>query len=249
MKYNFPPCVYAETLLELPKLSELDIRVAKQYLPMIVEYYSQRLLLDEKAHDYLYVKYGISPLVSRHYSLGYSDRTLGAEFSHTNFAEREILRGSLKRLRLFRGSGHEAFVGCVVVPILVGESITGFYAERIARVCRNAKPFYRVRFEENCLFVTLNFEGQRDAYFCDSPLAAIQLCGLINKPAFATDRSFELNDQECEYMRKLGVQDIIILKPANTLASDMSKVRKKLTLAGFRSRIEPNFLEVKYGKA
>ena len=49
MKPNFPPCVYAETLLELPNLSASDVHVSEQYLPMIAEYYKQRLLMSQKA--------------------------------------------------------------------------------------------------------------------------------------------------------------------------------------------------------
>ena len=67
--------------------------------------------------DYLDAGYGVSSVVAQQHSIGYSDRSLGLELPSTKDDAGEILRGSLKRLRLFKGTGHEAFRGCIVVPL------------------------------------------------------------------------------------------------------------------------------------
>ena len=249
MKPNFPPCVYAETLLELPNLSASDVHVSEQYLPMIAEYYKQRLLMSQKALSHLETGYGISSVVAKEHSIGYSDRSLGLELPSTKDGAGEILRGSLKRLRLFKGTGHEAFRGCIVVPVLAGDSIAGFYAERIERARRHAKAHYFIRLYPHCLFATSQCDGQPEVYLCASPLHAIQLEGAIHQPGFATDPSFNTSDEDCAHLMGAGVNSVIVVAQSDTAPEHLKQLAKKLKKFGLKYRTIDNFSEVTYGTA
>ncbi|WP_218396950.1 hypothetical protein [Alteromonas lipotrueae] len=249
MKPNFPPCVYAETLLELPNLSASDLHVSAQYLPMIMEYYRQSLLLSQKALDYLDANYGISSVVAQSYRIGYSDRSLGLELPSTKNGAGEILRGSLKRLRLFKGTGHEAFRGCIVVPVMSGDSIAGFYAERIDRARRHAKAHYFIRLYSHCLFATSQCDGQPEVYLCASPLHAIQLEGSIHQPVFATDPSLNISDDDCAHLMGAGVNSVIVVAQSDTAPEHLKQLAKKLKKFGLKYRKIDNFSEVTYGTA
>lgn len=249
MKPNFPPCVYAETLLELPNLSASDVHVSEQYLPMIMEYYRQSLLLSQKALDYLDANYGISSVVAQSYCIGYSDRSLGLELPSPRENAGEILRGSLKRLRLFKGTGHEAFRGCIVVPVMSGDSIAGFYAERVDRARRHAKAHYFVRLCPHCLFATSQCDGQPEVYLCASPLHAMQLAESIHKPVFATDPSFNTSDEDCAHLVGAGVNSVIVVAQFNTESEHLKQLARKLKKFGLKYRKIDNFSEVTYGTA
>ncbi|WP_046005453.1 hypothetical protein [Pseudoalteromonas rubra] len=249
MKSNFPPCVYAETLLELPNLSASDTHVAEQYLPMIVEYYKQSLLTHQKALSYLETVYGISSAVALEHSIGYSDRSLGLELPSAKDNAGEILRGSLKRLRVFKGTGHEAFRGCIVVPVMSGDSIAGFYAERINRVCRKAKSQYFVRLYPHCLFATSQCDDHPEVYLCASPLLAIQLTESIHQPAFATDHSFNARDEDCAYLAGAGVDRVIVVAQSHTAPEHLKQLTRRLKKFDLKYRKIDNFTEVVYGTA
>ena len=76
---------------------------------------------------------GVSPKVARSLRLGVSDRTLGLRIPGRRWKAGLMMRTRLEELGILRASGHEAFRGCVVVPVLREGVVTGLFARRLDR--------------------------------------------------------------------------------------------------------------------
>jgi hypothetical protein len=249
MKTPYPPCIYAETLLELPSLTDTDVQVAEQYLPMVANYYHQSLLLKPEALDYLATNYGISQSIAAQYNIGFANRSLGLELPDRKESSGQILRGSLGRLRLFKGSGHEAFCGCIVIPIMTDDIIVGFYAERIGRPRRGAKSCYWVPLSPPCLFQSECCLDRASIYLCSSPLLAIQISQVTQWATLAANLNFHLYDADYQYLVDAGVKEVIVVMQPDTAAEDLRKLGHKLKMFGLRYQKINSMAEVAYGTA
>ena len=68
------------------------------------------------------------------FRVGYSDRSLGPALPGRQWKQGGELRSQLTRLGLYRTSGHEHFVGCLVVPVTSAEGeIVGLCGRRLDR--------------------------------------------------------------------------------------------------------------------
>ncbi len=76
---------------------------------------------------------GVSIELATHLRLGVSHRTLGLTIPGRRWKAGLLIRTRLEELSLLRSTGHEAFRGCVVVPIVRGGAITGLFARRLDR--------------------------------------------------------------------------------------------------------------------
>jgi Fe2+ transport system protein FeoA len=66
--------------------------------------------------------------------IGLSDRTLGNRIPDRRWKAGDVLRSRLTALGILRGSGHEAFRGCVVVPVTDADgTVTALYGRRTDR--------------------------------------------------------------------------------------------------------------------
>jgi len=100
----------------------------------VASYYRERLRATPSARQYLQSR-GLDDdaLIERFY-LGFADRTLGLRLPDKNRVEGEKLRTRLVELGLYRGSGHEHFNGCIVVPLWSeAGQIVSFYGRRAQR--------------------------------------------------------------------------------------------------------------------
>ena len=96
----------------------------------VVEHYRQCLASSGSAREAL-LGLGISPSVAKRFSLGLSDRSLGLRLPERNRRAGKHLRESLIALGIYRSSGHEHFVGSLVVPLCSpGGEIVGLCARR-----------------------------------------------------------------------------------------------------------------------
>ena len=111
----------------------------QELLNQVVEYYHQTLLASPEALAYL-EKRGLagqaagesaSELIAR-FRLGFANRTLGLRLPQARVKAGGELRSRLQGLGVLRGSGHEHFNGCLVVPVFdEGGNVTEIYGRKI----------------------------------------------------------------------------------------------------------------------
>ncbi len=86
-------------------------------LNQVIGYYHETLKGSNEALAYL-AKRGLqSEEAIERFKLGYANRTLGLRLPERNRQQGAVLRGQLQHIGLMRASGHEHFVGSLVVPI------------------------------------------------------------------------------------------------------------------------------------
>jgi hypothetical protein len=76
---------------------------------------------------------GISSMLARQLRIGVSDRTLGLEIPGKRWKAGLLIRTRLEEWGILRSTGHEAFRGCVVVPVVRNGAVTGLFARRLDR--------------------------------------------------------------------------------------------------------------------
>jgi DNA primase len=97
-----------------------------------VDYCHEELKRSPEAIAYL-EKRGIAnrELVSR-FRLGFANRTLGLRLPAINRKEGQAIRSRLQNLGIYRASGHEHLVGCVIVPIFDEEGrVSEIYGRKV----------------------------------------------------------------------------------------------------------------------
>ena len=105
----------------------------QEVLSAVVEHYMRCLASSEKATEML-GSLGIDEQASVDFRVGYSDRSLGPALPVRQLKRGGELRSQLTRLGLYRASGHEHFVGCLVVPVTSPEGeIIGLCGRRLDR--------------------------------------------------------------------------------------------------------------------
>jgi DNA primase len=88
----------------------------EEVLGAVLDHYRQRLAASDEARHFLNLL-AIDDATAERFGIGFSDRTLGLRLPGKRWKLGEELRSTLLRLGVYRESGHEHFVGCVVVPI------------------------------------------------------------------------------------------------------------------------------------
>lgn len=77
---------------------------------------------------------GVSLALAEQLGLGFSDRSLGLRVPHRRTKAGLALRSRLDALGILRGSGHEAFRGCLTVPVTdAAGSVVGIFGARTDR--------------------------------------------------------------------------------------------------------------------
>jgi DNA primase len=104
-------------------------------LSQVIGYYHETLKQSPEALAYL-EKRGIrSSEAIEHFKLGYANRTLGYRLPEKNRKEGAALRGQLQRLGILRASGHEHFVGSLVIPVFdEASNVTEVYGRRVGKI-------------------------------------------------------------------------------------------------------------------
>jgi hypothetical protein len=207
------------------------------------------LVLEPEALNYLAINYGITQSIASRFNIGFANRTLGLELPDRKEDSGKILRGSLGRLRLLKGTGHEAFVGCIVVPILAENIIVGFYAERIDRARREARPYYWAPLNPPCMFQSEDSLDQTSVYLCSTPLYATQMSEMMRWTTIATNPGFHFYDADCQYLVNAGVKEVVVVIQPDTAAEDLRKLGRKLKKFGLRYQKINSIAEVTYGTA
>lgn len=103
-----------------------------ELLENVVAYYHETLKESPEAVAYLEKRGLVHPELIDTFRLGYANRTLGYRLPSKDSAAGEAMRGRLQKLGLLRESGHEHFVGCLVVPVFDAEGrVVELYGRKI----------------------------------------------------------------------------------------------------------------------
>lgn len=105
----------------------------------VFSHYHESLKTSERAQRFLRrIGFGDPAIIAQLY-LGFSDRSLGFQLPSGDTPSGASVRGALRRLGLFRASGHELLRGCVVFPLMdTSNAVIGGYAFRV-------EPFEKAR--------------------------------------------------------------------------------------------------------
>jgi hypothetical protein len=99
-------------------------------LDAVVEHWHDSLMRSDE-RDAICASLGLSAGVAERLRLGLSDRTLGNRLPDRRWKAGEVLRSRLTALGVLRDTGHEAFRGCVIVPVLdTHGTVTALYGRR-----------------------------------------------------------------------------------------------------------------------
>ena len=153
----------------------------QQHTRLVLSYYQKTLVKDNRALHYLKQVRGLAkPSVIKHFSLGFSDRTLSSQLPESNSFESEAIKGLLQRNGLLKLNGHEAFRGMLIFPVFgENESFIGAYGRRISKYGRKECDFYyAVTDEDNCLYHHEVLQAHERVVLCISPMEVVTLWAL-----------------------------------------------------------------------
>ncbi len=120
------------TVPKLPPLFQATVDDQK-LLGIVVDYYHRTLKQTPGAQQYLIERGLKSAEMVEHFKLGFSNRSLNYHLPDKNRVEGARQRGRLEELGIFRkGSGHEHFVGSLVIPIInLNGAVVQMYGRKI----------------------------------------------------------------------------------------------------------------------
>jgi DNA primase len=125
-----PPKI--STVPKLPPLFQASVDDQK-LLGIVVDYYHRTLKQTPGAQQYLIQRALKSSEMVERFRLGFSNRSLNYHLPDKNRVEGARQRGRLEELGIFRkGSGHEHFVGSLVIPIInLNGAVVQMYGRKI----------------------------------------------------------------------------------------------------------------------
>jgi DNA primase len=110
-------------------------------LRQVIDYYHATLTESPEALAYLQSRGLTSPEMLDHFRLGYANRTLGYRLPGISWKAGAEIRGRLQTLGILRASGHEHFVGSLVIPVLDAHGqVTEVYGRKIRDDLRPGTP-------------------------------------------------------------------------------------------------------------
>lgn len=86
-------------------------------LKLVMDYYHDCLMQNEKAQQFLKHRKLFHPEVLKQYQIGFCDRTLGTQIPKTHYKAGRVIRDKLKRIGITKDNGIETHRGGLVVPI------------------------------------------------------------------------------------------------------------------------------------
>lgn len=99
-------------------------------LGAVLGHWHERLVESPDASSML-ARLGATVTVAEEVGIGWSDRTLGLRLPDRRWKAGAVLRQRLTELEMLRPSGHEAFRGCLVVPVTdAGGAVVGLLGRR-----------------------------------------------------------------------------------------------------------------------
>jgi DNA primase len=110
---------------------EVDATDHQAVLSGVLDHYAEHLLLSSEALSRL-ARFSCTEDVATRLRIGYADRTLGLRLPDRQWRAGRILRTALTDVGILRTSGHEAFRGCLVIPVMdAAGQIVQLYGRRV----------------------------------------------------------------------------------------------------------------------
>ena len=110
---------------------EVDATDHQAVLSGVLDHYAEHLLLSSEAQSRL-ARFSCTEDVATRLRIGYADRTLGLRLPDRQWRAGRILRTALTDVGILRTSGHEAFRGCLVIPVIdAAGQIVQLYGRRV----------------------------------------------------------------------------------------------------------------------
>jgi DNA primase len=200
------------TVPKLPPLFEPTIDDQK-LLGIVVDYYHRTLKQSSAAQQYL-VKRGLqSAEMVEHFKLGFSNRSLNYHLQDKNRALGLNQRGRLEELGILREkSGHEHFVGSLVIPILnLNGDVVQMYGRKIHSRLRPGTEYHLYLPGPRCgVWNEQALIASKDIILCEALIDALTFwcAGYRNVTTSYGVNGF--NDSHREAFRKHGTKRIYI---------------------------------------
>ena len=112
--------------------AQLDRDIDAELLDAVVAHWATTFAVDECRGE-IARELGVSLSMASTLGIGLSDRSLGLRIPSRELKVGRILRERLATLGILRASGHEAFRGCVVVPVRRDGRVVALFARRRER--------------------------------------------------------------------------------------------------------------------
>ncbi len=109
--------------------AQLDRDIDAELLDAVVAHWATTFAVDECRGE-IARELGVSLSLASTLGIGLSDRSLGLRIPSRELKVGRILRERLATLGILRASGHEAFRGCVVVPVRRDGRVVALFARR-----------------------------------------------------------------------------------------------------------------------
>jgi DNA primase len=197
---------------KLPPLFEPTVDDQK-LLGIVVDYYHRTLKQSPGAQQYL-VKRGLqSAEMVEHFKLGFSNRSLNYHLQDKNRAEGLRQRGRLEQLGILREkTGHEHFVGSLVIPILnLNGEVVQMYGRKIGDRLRPGTEYHLYLPGPRCgVWNEQALIASKEIILCEALIDALTFwcAGYRNVTASYGVNGF--NDWHREAFRKHGTKRIYI---------------------------------------
>lgn len=147
----------------------------EEVLRQVVGYYHHTLKESPEALAYLEKRGLVHPELVDRFQLGYSNRTLGLRLPLMNRKSGFEVRTRLQRLGLFRDSGHEHFVGSLVIPVFdEAGHVTEIYGRKIRDDLRPGTPLHLyLPGPHRGVFNAESLKGQEEVILCEALIDAL----------------------------------------------------------------------------
>ncbi len=147
----------------------------EEVLRQVVGYYHQSLKESPEALAYLEKRGLAHPDLVDHFQLGYSNRTLGLRIPLMNRKAGFEVRTRLQKLGLFRDSGHEHFVGSLVIPVFDEPgNVTEIYGRKIRDDLKPGTPLHLyLPGPHRGVFNAEGLTGQKEVILCEALIDAL----------------------------------------------------------------------------
>jgi DNA primase catalytic core len=181
-------------------------------LSHVVDYYQAALGTSRDALGYLEKRGLCDAAMVEHFRLGFSNRTLGYRLPTKTRKAGLAVRSRLEALGIYRESGHEHFVGSIVVPIVdAAGRIVQMYGRKISGQLREGTPLHLYLPRPHaCLFNEKVVGESREVILCEAILDALSFWCAGFKNVVACYGASGFGKEHCEAMVQNGVERVYV---------------------------------------
>ena len=136
----------------------------------VVAYYHETLRESPEALAYLERRGLTHPDLTNHFQIGFSNRTLGLRLPLINRKAGYEIRTKLQSAGIYRASGHEHFVGCLVIPVFdEAGNVAEIYGRRIDDPAKSGAPKHLyLPGTHRGVFNAAGLQGQKEVILCEA---------------------------------------------------------------------------------